>query len=191
MDHSDGTRAANASFSELDASRGMLALSHQNPQDATPRNIYEARAQRGSDYGSATFDAGYSPMVSRTPPRPSQPMGAPLGPSAPQSMMGQISSKLSANTQKKHKCTICDKRFTRSGSVRTHMYSHTGEKPFACNVEGCGRHFSVASNLRRHKKVHKNETSSTSEVEEGEDNIYRETILDSDDFAATCTVFYN
>jgi uncharacterized Zn-finger protein len=37
------------------------------------------------------------------------------------------------------------------------MYSHTGEKPFACEVEGCGRHFSVVSNLRRHKKVHKNE----------------------------------
>jgi hypothetical protein len=27
---------------------------------------------------------------------------------------------------------------------------------FACEVEGCGRHFSVVSNLRRHKKVHKN-----------------------------------
>jgi hypothetical protein len=28
---------------------------------------------------------------------------------------------------------------------------------FACDVEGCGRHFSVVSNLRRHKKVHKGE----------------------------------
>lgn len=26
---------------------------------------------------------------------------------------------------------------------------------FACEVEGCGRHFSVVSNLRRHRKVHK------------------------------------
>jgi hypothetical protein len=26
---------------------------------------------------------------------------------------------------------------------------------FSCEVEGCGRHFSVVSNLRRHKKVHK------------------------------------
>ena len=195
---SDAGRAANASFGELDASRGMLALSHQNLQDLTPRNIYEAR-QRGSsdsygfpsqsshssmseasgrpypyyassvgsvadsatDYSSAASDAGYDSMANRTLPRPSQLMGAPLGPPAPQSMMGQFSSKLSANTQKKHKCKICDKRFTRPSSLQTHMYSHTGEKPFACNVEGCGRHFSVVSNLRRHKKVHKGEASST------------------------------
>jgi uncharacterized Zn-finger protein len=39
------------------------------------------------------------------------------------------------------------------------MYSHTGEKPFACEVDGCGRHFSVVSNLRRHRKVHKNDGS--------------------------------
>lgn len=26
---------------------------------------------------------------------------------------------------------------------------------FSCEVEGCGRQFSVVSNLRRHKKVHK------------------------------------
>ncbi|KAJ6063273.1 hypothetical protein N7499_003888 [Penicillium canescens] len=62
-----------------------------------------------------------------------------------------------SNTQKKHKCKVCDKRFTRPSSLQTHMYSHTGEKPFACDVEGCGRHFSVVSNLRRHKKVHKGE----------------------------------
>lgn len=198
MSQPDTARAAQASFGELDASRGMLALSHQNLQDLTPRNIYEARA-RGStdsygfpaqsshssisnesgrgypyyassvgsatdsatDYSSAASDAGYDSMASRTLPRPSQLLGAPLGPPAPQSMMGQFSSKLSANTQKKHKCKVCDKRFTRPSSLQTHMYSHTGEKPFACEVEGCGRHFSVVSNLRRHKKVHKGENSST------------------------------
>ena len=177
----------------------MLALSHQSLQDLTPRNIYEARAQRNSgdaygfpptssahssissesgrgypyygsssvasiadsatDYSSAASDGGYDSMASRTLPRPSQLIGAPLGPPAPQSMMGQFSSKLSANTQKKHKCKICDKRFTRPSSLQTHMYSHTGEKPFSCDVDGCGRHFSVVSNLRRHKKVHKGEGS--------------------------------
>jgi len=196
----DNSRAANASFGELDASRGMLALSHQNLQDMTPRNIYEARAQRAStdsygfpqansshssisaesgrgypyyaassvgsvtdsatDYSSAASDGGYETM-SRTLPRPHQLLGAPLGPPAPQSMMGQFSSKMSANTQKKHKCKVCDKRFTRPSSLQTHMYSHTGEKPFACDVEGCGRHFSVVSNLRRHKKVHKGDSQST------------------------------
>lgn len=43
-------------------------------------------------------------------------------------MMGQFSSKVSSSSQKKHKCKICDKRFTRPSSLQTHMYSHTGEK---------------------------------------------------------------
>lgn len=189
-----GPRAAQATFGELDSARGMLALSSQNLADLTPRNIYEARTQRGStdsygfpssgssnssfsmasgregypyytpsvasadsatDYSSAASDAGYDNMASsRTLPRPTQLLGANLPP-APQSMMGQFSSKMNNSTQKKHKCKVCDKRFTRPSSLQTHMYSHTGEKPFACDVEGCGRHFSVVSNLRRHKKVHK------------------------------------
>lgn len=186
----------------------MLALSHQNLTDLTPRNIYEARtgqaadgygfppssqhslnssisgpsshrdsypyysasvasADSHTDYSSAASDAGFDSMAAtRTLPRPQQLIGANLGPPAPQSMMGQFSSKMSSNTQKKHKCKVCDKRFTRPSSLQTHMYSHTGEKPFACSVEGCGRHFSVVSNLRRHKKVHKGEAVSSGHSEE-------------------------
>lgn len=55
---------------------------------------------------------------------------------------------------KKHICDVCGKRFTRPSSLQTHGYSHTGEKPFQCDVSGCGRYFSVISNLRRHKKIH-------------------------------------
>ncbi|KAF2750699.1 C2H2 finger domain-containing protein FlbC [Sporormia fimetaria CBS 119925] len=169
------------SFSDaLDASRGMVSLSQA---DITPRNIYGTGSSRGStdSYGfppshsahssisSASYAASYyggegsvtdyssaseSVDLNRTLPPPSALMANSLP--APQSMMTQFSSKVSTSTQKKHKCKICDKRFTRPSSLQTHMYSHTGEKPFACEVEGCGRCFSVVSNLRRHKKVHKN-----------------------------------
>lgn len=83
-----------------------------------------------SDYGSQS-DSMES-INSRTLPRPSGLMGS-LQPPAPQSMMGQFNSKISSSTQKKHKCKVCDKRFTRPSSLQTHMYSHTGEKREHCN----------------------------------------------------------
>lgn len=55
---------------------------------------------------------------------------------------------------KRYACHLCHKRFTRPSSLTTHIYSHTGEKPFKCPVTECGRQFSVVSNLRRYAKIH-------------------------------------
>jgi uncharacterized Zn-finger protein len=52
-------------------------------------------------------------------------------------------------------CPFCNKAFNRPSSLRIHTYSHTGEKPFVCQEEGCGRQFSVQSNMRRHLRVHR------------------------------------
>ena len=121
----------------------------------TPRNIYGPRGSRGStdSYGfpsthstSSSISSGsnfgpykeqmsdYAPMggdmdLARTRPlpRPQNLMTSQVPP-APQSLMSQFSSKVSSSTQKKHKCKVCDKRFTRPSSLQTHMYSHTGEK---------------------------------------------------------------
>ncbi|KAK9762310.1 hypothetical protein K7432_012078 [Basidiobolus ranarum] len=56
--------------------------------------------------------------------------------------------------QKRYKCSSCEKMFNRPSSLKTHMYSHTGEKPYACQMTGCHKKFSVLSNLRRHLKIH-------------------------------------
>lgn len=57
--------------------------------------------------------------------------------------------------QNRYLCPFCSKRFSRPSSLRIHTYSHTGEKPFVCTEEGCGRRFSVQSNMRRHLRVHR------------------------------------
>lgn len=54
----------------------------------------------------------------------------------------------------KYKCNQCHKAFSRPSSLRIHILSHTGEKPHLCSQPGCGRRFSVQSNMRRHLRVH-------------------------------------
>ena len=146
---------SNGTFGDvIDAGRQMVAMSQDM---TTPRNIYGPRDDRTTTdgYGFPSSHSGHSSISSastypsyyggsvdssvtdyssnsesvdsvnaRRLPRPS---GLNLPP-APQSMMGQFNSKVSSSTQKKHKCKICPKRFTRPSSLITHMYSHTGEK---------------------------------------------------------------
>ncbi|KAH0548018.1 hypothetical protein GP486_008240, partial [Trichoglossum hirsutum] len=113
----------------LDAGRGMVAMS----QDTTPRNTHAPRSRGSTDsygfpathsssssisststypyYGSmesSVTDYGSTPealdpLPPRTLPRPSGLVGGNIPP-APQSMMGQFSSKVSSTAQKKHKC---------------------------------------------------------------------------------------
>ncbi|KAG2200314.1 hypothetical protein INT47_000307 [Mucor saturninus] len=59
------------------------------------------------------------------------------------------------DTSGRYVCPYCHKKFSRPSSLRIHTYSHTGEKPFVCTEPGCGRHFSVQSNMRRHLRVHR------------------------------------
>lgn len=69
------------------------------------------------------------------------------------------SSRNNDRTGNRFKCTFCQKAFSRPSSLRIHIYSHTGERPFVCSEPTCGRKFSVQSNLRRHLKIHsKNRT---------------------------------
>ena len=66
-----------------------------------------------------------------------------------------------AQSGRRFSCELCGKRFSRPSSVRIHMHSHTGEKPFMCPEPNCGRVFSVHSNLRRHQKSHSSYTQHT------------------------------
>jgi len=55
---------------------------------------------------------------------------------------------------KKHQCPQCPKRFNRPSSLRIHVNTHTGARPFQCPYPNCGREFNVNSNMRRHYRNH-------------------------------------
>ncbi|KAL2158421.1 hypothetical protein VTH06DRAFT_4469 [Thermothelomyces fergusii] len=98
---------------------------------------------------------------------PPVPMSVALAPAAgnPWQHHHYIAPSASASfpqSQDRYICQTCNKAFSRPSSLRIHSHSHTGEKPFKCPFPGCGKAFSVRSNMKRHERGCHNYDSSSS-----------------------------
>ena len=52
----------------------------------------------------------------------------------------------------------CNKAYSRLENLKTHLRSHTGERPYICKYEGCGKAFSNASDCAKHmNRTHSDE----------------------------------
>lgn len=74
-----------------------------------------------------------------------------------QSARSKSRTKKSINDDKKiHECPLCKLKFQRPEHVKRHLLSHSSEKPFQCQEEGCGKRFNRNDNLKQHlRNIHK------------------------------------
>lgn len=76
------------------------------------------------------------------------------GMSLPMPSQGQQLAPRSPS-QKKHKCPYCETEFTRHHNLKSHLLTHSQEKPYVCQT--CNMRFRRLHDLKRHTKLHTGE----------------------------------
>ena len=100
-------------------------------------------------YGQRSLPSNFQPQMPLPVPAPS---GNGSNPWQHHHYISTSSQSAFPQSQDRYICSTCNKAFSRPSSLRIHSHSHTGEKPYKCPQPGCGKAFSVRSNMKRHER---------------------------------------
>ncbi|ETI29290.1 hypothetical protein G647_01743 [Cladophialophora carrionii CBS 160.54] len=120
------------------------------PIEETVRQVVNA-AEAGS---TSPTDVAKTGALSYPTPflQPTHPEGGRRGMSLPHSGTRQGTKSPSS---KKHRCPYCATEFTRHHNLKSHLLTHSQEKPYVCST--CSSRFRRLHDLKRHTKLHTGE----------------------------------
>ncbi|KAL8361520.1 hypothetical protein RB601_007384 [Gaeumannomyces tritici] len=127
------------------------------PMDIDQRNdqpqgsfIAQPDAQTQDKNTAYSYPGILPPNVSMGAPAPPQ-----RGMSLPMTSSQHPDAVPRSPSSKKHKCPCCDTVFTRHHNLKSHLLTHSQEKPYACDT--CQMRFRRLHDLKRHSKLHTGE----------------------------------